>query len=800
MSINSFIKKTSFTALLSLACAIGAKATPVSQNKAKLIAKHYISIVEPTINDELTLCHTWNDNQGNAILYVFNIGQTGFIIVSADDDVTPIAGYSLNGMYNQELLPSNLRRWIQDYVTDTRDFLDSQTTLSDKAVINQLQWKAEWNALIEKDNQYYARKSSKSVDALVTTRWSQGAGYNNYCPEYQSGDNGHCVTGCVATAMAQIIRYHQYPNVGFWHNQYIHSYFGIQRADFDSVYYDYSLMPTSVNRYSSTAQQNAVSLLCYHCGVAVNMNYENPNHTSGSGAHSEDVTDGLKYFGYTNSFFLNKNGIDSDVWDSLLRHDIDLGRPIYYSGSSSEGGHAFVCDGYNNSNKYHFNFGWGGYGDGFYSLTYVNGYSSAQAAVFNIVPSNLGANLDTIYFDPTSDGDGSSWANANQNLEAAMVLRGMYKSGTLMVKGGTYYGDTNSDNAFTLTQGLKIYGSYDSTGTARNLYTTPTILSGRGQRRAVYTPSTLTKSTNIYNITFADGYADDGSALLTNSGVIVEGCAFENSQCYNDDGAAVLLQYGGNINCCIVRNNDCNGINLNNGHVKNNLIVHNSGYGVRISSDDLTNCTIVSNTGTGIVNQGGTIRGCVIWNNDCSLANEGVSTITFCAIEGYETLDSNSNFGINALNDPETGDGPIFLDPDTTRGPHNIMGDWHLSSRSPLVDAADTTRSGNFIRDLDGNSRFQNGRSDIGCYESNPTVSIVTQQVAKVHLYPNPATSQVTIVGAKGDIDIFDIMGRHIANIKANTVDNQTTIDISHLISGLYIIRNQSFTYRFIKK
>lgn len=795
------MKKTLFL-LLALTALTWLAAQPVGIEKAQAVAKNFISINKPHISNNAVSglpSHIYYDDSNSPVLYAFNIGNNGFILVGADKSFSPIIGYSLNGTFDDEQLPDNLKSWLSGYVEDVCAVKKS-TTKSADIQATQNKFRNEWQALEQNDASYYASKGSKNVNALVETRWSQGAGYNNYCPEYSGSYDGHSVTGCVATAMAQIIRYHRYPNVGYSYNSYTHPVYGKLRADFDSAYYDFTKMPVSVNSHSSNANQHAVSLLCYHCGVAVNMNYQSEQHTSGSGAHSEDVPDALKHFGYLDCFFLYKNS-NNEIWDSLLKHDLDLARPVYYSGSSSGGGHAFVCDGYSGNGFYHFNFGWGGYGDGDYSLSSVNGYSSRQGAVFNIVPCGMGPMHNPLYIAADGQGTGSSWDSAYPDLNSAMKVCNLYKSSTIWVKNGIYYGDTTADAAFTTFKETIIYGGFRGTESSldeRNLNSGRTVLSGRNQRRVLYSPA-KTSEYKIYDITFADGLAETGAGAYIENNIRLERCKFENNHSTADDGAA-LYSTSGLIYCCVLQNNYGGAAHLNGGYIKNSLIAHNDGYGIFSQGGTIDGCDIVCNNGVGTRNENNTkIRNCVFWHNDSSLTSNDITRITFSAIEGFGDIDSNSNFGISHTNRPENGLGPFFVDPDTTIGPTTNIGDWRISNFSPLVNAGDTTRSGSYVYDLAGGSRFRNGRIDIGCYEQDPNVGIQTpDDYQVVRIYPNPASEIISIETTDGEIEIYDAFGRRV--FSANASYGLTVLDISNLPKGIYLLRTNNTTNKFIKK
>ena len=783
----------------------------ITPEQAASAATLFLSCDEPSAPvSSLTLYHTYCDPHGNPTMFVFNIGfkpsstwadQQGFIIVGTKMSDAPIVGYSFNGAFDTTRLPSNLNGWLSNYSNDIISIRQC-SAVPDAISVMQVNNKKEWKDLLEGKR---TSKSGKGVNALVSTQWDQGYGYNNLCPTYPSGfngmnSNGHSCTGCVATAMAQIIRYYRYPTTGYSHFGYTHGTYGYMHVQFDSVNYNYDNMPLVVNYYSSAAQKQAVSQLCYHCGVAVEMDYEGPNHTTGSGAHSQDVPQALKHFGYTQSYYKAKSPNTAE-WDSLLRNDLNHSRPVYYSGSSSEGGHAFICDGYRDNGTYHFNFGWSGYGDGYYTISNLNGYTSNQGAVFNIFPSNFGTFHDTIYIDASANGHGSSWSDAYPDIETALQICGLYKRGTIWVKNGVYYGNTAANAAFNLQKNVKIYGGFNGTEQSiddRDLANANTILSGNNKRMVVSSDLNATNA-GLYNMIIANGRASNGSGLTLAKGARVENCIFENNTSTSSNGAAVSVELNKLYNC-IIRNNNGGGIKLNNSTVYNSLVVHNTGFGIYAQSSDIDGCDILCNAGVGVNNRSNTsIRNCIIWRNDSSLYNNNINYITFSAIDGFGDIDSNSNFGISRVNRPDEGIGPFFIDPDTTVGPSATMGDWHLSSLSPLVNAGDTMRRTSYEYDLDGGGRIRGGRIDIGCYELIPATSISAPSTnTHIKVYPNPAATTLYIESSTAQLKVYDIMGRCV--ISTPVEGNSTQLDISHLPNGIYLLHTDKISAKFIKK
>ncbi|MCR5064616.1 MAG: C10 family peptidase [Bacteroidales bacterium] len=776
-------------------------AQSVSVENAKIAARNFLSAAEPsqTIN-QLSLYQTINDNHGINVMYIFNIDDYGFVIFGADESYDPLIGYSFSGVYDSSSAAPTLKSWLKSFTEDVEAIRNTATKRGDITKYHK-DCQKKWDDLLSGNTSKLASKSSKGVNSLVQTKWDQGGGYNNYCPVYSYGPNGHSHTGCVATAMAQIIRYHRYPTTGFSRFSYNHSYHGRQYAAFDSVTFDYLRMPTQVSTNSLAVSQHNVSLLCYYCGVSVKMNYLNPNHTTGSGAYSYDVPHGFQYFGYANAYYMAKPN-DADLWDSLLRNELDHARPVYYSGSNSDGGHAFVVDGYRNNGTYSFNFGWSGGGDGYYTISNAGGFTATQGAVLNIIPSGLTAHGDTIYIDADGDGGGSSWQDASPNLHDAINIARICckKNGkkTIWVKNGTYYGNESAPYSFQMASRINIYGGFNGTESSLDERTGEgkSVMSGAGKRIAFFSHDSISNAA-IYDMTFSDGYADDGAGVFIHPGVRVERCTIENNTATS---GAALLAINNTVYNSIIHNNHCGGVHLlNSGSLRNSLVAHNAGFGINLEASSINGCNVVCNEGVGVLNMNNEgIRNSVIWRNDSQLGANDLSNIYFSAIEGIGERDTNSNFGLDHENRPENGVGPMFMNPDLTLGISENLGDWHISSRSPLVDAGDTNRSGAYIYELGGDSRFRNGRADIGCYEWIPGNAVQEVSSTNATLYPNPATNSVTVNGLNGVAVIFDIMGRQVKSIALN--GDSATIDISNLPNGLYIIRSGNTSIKFMKR
>ena len=292
-------------------------------------------------------------------LYIFN-GEEGFVVMAADDCVQPILGYSLTGKFVAEGMPENLIWWLQGYSDQIQDAINA--SLAADADV-----KTEWQNL--KSGLSTKMTSDVVVGPLLSTLWDQNYPYNYHCPAGTGGPGGHVYTGCVATAMAQVLKYWNYPSTGNDSYSYTHPTYGEQTANFGETIYDWANMPSTLSGSSPRIQIDAVATLMYHCGVSVDMNYG----TNTSSASSRKVRDAfINYFRFSPSTrYVSRDAYTDDLWIDLLKHELDESRPLFYCGKNVNSGHAFVCDGYRSDDYFHFNWGWSGY-DGSYGTTHGN--------------------------------------------------------------------------------------------------------------------------------------------------------------------------------------------------------------------------------------------------------------------------------------------------------------------------------------------------------------------------------------------------------------------------------------------
>ncbi len=380
--------KKNFTILVLLFLfGVSSFADSVEVETAGIVAKNFYfskpDIVISKSSVKINLAFTANETaqSENAadepLYYVFNINQDdGYVIIAADNDVSPILSYSLKGHYTNENLPPAYIEWMDKYKVDIK-YVKENHLKADKKI------QREWNDLINVQNTK-SQKSKSEVAPLLTTTWGQGNYYNDLCP-YDYSTSQNTLTGCVATAMAQIMKKWNYPVQGSGDNSYLCPFYGAQTANFGATTYDWASMPNSI-----TSANNAVATLIYHCGVSVNMDYG----LNVSNAYPANIDYALiNYFNYSPAIHEISRAICSDdEWMGILENNLDAGRPIIYVGFNpvNGAGHAFVCDGYDDVSLFHFNWGWSGSYDDFFNLTAlnpdVNNFNFNQIIISNIEP------------------------------------------------------------------------------------------------------------------------------------------------------------------------------------------------------------------------------------------------------------------------------------------------------------------------------------------------------------------------------------------------------------------------------
>lgn len=357
------------------------RAQSVSFLKAQTIAKnHMINIGTSTLksagikrdNIRFKAAKTEVVNK-DTLFYILNdMENNAFVIVSADERVWPILGYSTQGAFNEANQPEAFKAWMEERGKEIA-YIKANNLQAEEKTIN------EWSQL----KSATITSQSSSVEPLLKTTWNQGCYYNEQCPSDADGYCGHVPTGCVATAMAQIMKYWNYPGKGVG-SSFLDSKYGQQFADFGALTYNWQQMPNLL-----TSSNNEIAKLMFHCGVATSVWYC----IGGSSIYTGNVPGALiRNFSYSSNIrYISRGATNSEDWTTMLRQELDSKRPVIYVGYSTVG-HAFVCDGYQNDNYFHFNWGWGGIKDGYFyveNLTPAIEFMKGQEAIINICPKDF---------------------------------------------------------------------------------------------------------------------------------------------------------------------------------------------------------------------------------------------------------------------------------------------------------------------------------------------------------------------------------------------------------------------------
>lgn len=352
----------------------------------------------------LKLAYTQEAESGEATLYVFDREDAaGFYVLAADDAVDNIVlGYSHTGSFSQEDMSPSFR-WLLDAYSQCV----SECAAGGSPMLRVMQ----------------ANRSD--IAPMITTTWNQQAPFNNDCPTLY-GNN--CVTGCVATAMAQVLNYHKHPTKGTGSHSYTWNGSTLS-FDYGSTTFDWANMLDNYSGTSTYTQKAAVAKLMYGCGVSVDMNYSR----DGSSASDIRVPYALtKFFNYDKGTrYLKRAFFNYNEWEELIYSEIAASRPVLYSGQTVGNiGHSFICDGYQNG-YFHINWGWGGLSDGYFLLSNLDpevegvggghgSYKYDQSAVVGIQPTVSGS---TAWY-PIYAGGGISATVFNNGKDAKIFNQG----------------------------------------------------------------------------------------------------------------------------------------------------------------------------------------------------------------------------------------------------------------------------------------------------------------------------------------------------------------------------------------
>ncbi len=318
-------------------------------------------------------------SDGNADFYAFNRqDDKGFVIVAANEAVggNMILAYSDNGTFNYERLPESAKWWLSLY----QNGIDSLRNTSGMVT------------------EPVSHPAVPVVAPLLgDVIWDQYYPYNILSPSYSGKKTP---AGCAAVSMAQIMYYYKWPLVGKGEHSYMHSGKKYSVRFSDSKYEWSKILPKYVKGFYSDEQANAVAKLIYDCGVSINMAFD----YDGSAAATTDVLSALRnYFSYKTPRLVYRENFRGD-WTEFIKKELINKRPVYYCGRDDDSGHAFVCDGFDSNDYFHFNFGWNGEGDGYFLLSVAGGFSDSQHVICGIEPDRSEVSVGGLSYSILNDG------------------------------------------------------------------------------------------------------------------------------------------------------------------------------------------------------------------------------------------------------------------------------------------------------------------------------------------------------------------------------------------------------------
>ena len=424
-----------FTLITCLAAAWAATGAPVSESQARIIAANFLSrqAESPKLAFKAPM-GTVTPAAGQAAYYVYNAATAnrGFVVVAGDDRVPAILGYSDSGHFDAADVPPAMQEWLDGYTTQI-----------------------EAIAAGAKPEQRTTARAA--IAPLLPVRWGQGTPYNIKLPHINGSENAHAYTGCVATAMAQIMAYWQYPprpittipgytsNSGKTTEVYMPA---LQPTDFNwqnmqDTYYTNDTTSTSVD---------AVSTLMLYCSTSLQSSFG----TTGTGAYTRNIPGRLiNYYGFKNScHYLYRKYFSTQSWEDTIYAELAAGRPVAYAGNKQSAGHAFVCDGYDGQGMFHINWGWAGKSNGYFLLNLLNpsaeGIGSAAGAYGYVLGQGIGVGLEP--------DDGTSGVAAftfdDLVINSSVTTRGAASSNFSVTVSGKFVNYTNVSARFSQGWGL----------------------------------------------------------------------------------------------------------------------------------------------------------------------------------------------------------------------------------------------------------------------------------------------------------------------------------------------------------
>ena len=704
------------------------------------------------------------------------------MIVAGDNRVKPILAYSTSGSFNPEDVAEGFDFTLSSYRAEIQYVREH-----DLAATPDIVW--EWESVSRSGSLQQGRQPRSVVGPLCQTLWNQNYPYNNQCPEDPEGSGGYVYAGCVATAMAQVMKYHDWPDQGVGTYSYNPSGYPQQTANFGETEYHFELMPLALDSTSTEEEIFYIAQFQHHCGIAVDMQYSG----SGSGAYSMDVPPALRdHFRYTCDDdvmlgFWGFNFYTNEQWTQMLKDGgLDELIPLYYSGAddSGAGGHAFVCDGYDENDYFHFNWGWSGRDNAWCPIGALNttkyAFNDQNSFIGHIVPDNEEyyqradsvANMNLME-NGNYDGVVISWTNPSLNLhgedltsiESVTIRRNAEVIATLT---NAQPGASMSFEDSNLAPGLYEYAIYvtNASGVSRNTYRTILVgekcdvtfqlhdTGGDGWKGAAISV-TDENGSRIAVITMTEGYEQTVTLPLLKQNL---------NFIWNHGWYHTQSQYDTDFEC-----------SFSILDYENNELFVSDDLEDGIFLTYMNNCEFVPLTCYPVRN----LQGEYQWHNN----EEYGAYLTWEAPENTANLHHFQILrSISAYKDDELI-AEILFD-------GNANYDYFDNTYS--VSQEDTYYSVNSVY-IRGNEQCESEYLDVMV-----GITDVEENTADILLYPNPTDGQLHVEGqGTMTVSVYNMLGQEVLRTVA---EGQTVVDLGSNGSGVYMVRIETANQVVIRK
>ena len=431
-------------------CVQGIFANPVSEKTAEKVAINFFSYLTKVRynGDHITRCITGKYNNRDAY-YIFHFDTKGFVIVSADDAVIPVLGYSFEGQPEDAQIPAALTEFLEAYSLQ----IDKAAGLKKVNEEAAKEWKNFLNNNMPKD--------IAPLQGLIATKWGQVYPYNKFCPyDTESIYNNRCPAGCTPVAMAQVMKYHEWPeDHGQGTSSYTHPEYGYLYVNHSTTLH-WDLMPTVLTPAYPSTYVNPVATLIYHCGVSGHTSYS----PTGSGMYLSAAANAMEdHYYYEDCACIYRNSTPYSQWKSIIKSELDDYKPLIYAGGS----HAFVVDGYKDGKdtRFHINWGWSGAYDGWFILNDLTPGSYNFNASQKYVTYSLGStksNSMNISDNISLSGNLNLYPNPNTGIFRINIPddSGVYNINIMDITGKTVYLQSDISGTTTIDLSDMVPGIY----------------------------------------------------------------------------------------------------------------------------------------------------------------------------------------------------------------------------------------------------------------------------------------------------------------------------------------------------